>query len=114
MINQPIAEAVMATGKIKVITEGGTGYCKMEDGTLMCWGTESITRSSGQNLKTVTFPVAFSAVPTVQVTYVTGRPDIWSYSVYDKSKTGCVLCLYTSSSGSTNGEIGYLAIGRWK
>ena len=29
----------MATGKIeKVMNDSGSGYCKMPDGTLICWG----------------------------------------------------------------------------
>ena len=55
----------MATGKIeKVMNDSGSGYCKMPDGTLTCWGTISvpyptaITNATGKFLLTSIFPLS--------------------------------------------------------
>ena len=106
----------MATGTItKVIPTSGTGYCKMPDGTLICWGKKAVARNSGQNFTTDSFPVSFISEPTGFCTYMTGHPEIWLATVTDLTTTNIEMVLYnTGGTTSGNGNLYWIAIGRWK
>ena len=94
---------------------GGDGYCKMPDGTLLQWGSKSISREAGSNTANATFALAFVSDPQVFASYMTGHPEIWHYSVANKSTTGCTLELYNEGSSASGGAtIFYFAVGRWK
>ena len=93
----------------------GAGYCKMPDGTLICWGSESITRAAGVNTANAVFAQTFYSAPIVTVNYLTGRPDLWYCSAQGTTTSGTTLTMYNSGSSSgTAGTIEYIAVGRWK
>lgn len=94
--------------------ESGAGYCKMPDGTLLCWGSAPITRNAGVNTVQVTFPKTFAANPNVFLSYPTGRPELWPCSAYGANPTSATLTLYTESGASGDATIYYMAVGRWK
>lgn len=101
----------MASGTInKMTAESGTGYCKMPDGTLMCWGTVSVAAGTWNVI--ATFPVPFADT---------------GYTVVDTERCNTtiainVLAIKTNvdrvSFGLTRNDLAfdieYLAIGRWK
>ena len=109
----------MATGTIeKVTTTGGSGYCKLPDGTLICWGT---VENGSDGYGEVTFPVAF-----INKTYAfNATPG------YDSSHRNFDYRVFASVNATTNGivyfrqmsmDMAYTspamahwqAIGRWK
>ena len=106
----------MAESKIqKVISDSGTGYCKMPDRTLIQWGVSPITRNAGANYVTATFPISFIDIPVGFVNCVTGHPEIWMASIPVTTKTTIQCCLYNGGSAiSSSSEIWWIAIGRWK
>ena len=115
----------MATGTIaKVTNNSSTGYCKMPDGTLICWGNYSASArstSAAGNLYTtgafnpnITFPVAFVAEPSVMIT--PGSGDAYSIvlvSIYSKTAITSVT-LGRPNSGSLYPTFSWVAVGRWK
>lgn len=114
----------MASGIIeKLSNDSANGYCKFPDGTLMCWGTfhggSYATTQEGSLYVAVlslsiTFPVAFSAKPTVMFS-----PSDDPYSIpatgVEYSTTGITkLGLARPNSGNIYPEFSWFAIGRWK
>lgn len=85
----------------------GTGYTKMADGTLICWGT--LANQTEDNV-TITFPIGFSAYPTVVASTGAGsvRTPIYVEQV-DQTK----FVIHRATSGS-NIWLRWIAIGRWK
>lgn len=109
----------MATGKIENVTiVGGSGYCKMPDGTLMCWG--SATNSGGY--VSVPFPVAFiNGGPDTFIAtpkYTTEYPKL-DYRTIAQASTNVSGVINFKQLGSTasytdSAVSDWLAIGRWK
>lgn len=100
----------------KVIPTGGSGYCKLPDGTMICWGLES--KKSGD---AVSFAQTFYSPPVVFV----DPADSNSNNVFDarasaRTTSGFTLHCARTSTGGTTGEFTttinyiYLAVGRWK
>lgn len=101
----------MASGKIEKITsESGAGYCKMPDGTLICWG--SVLIETGAWSADVSLPASFANIAyavvdtprcntTVAVNVLVGKTDVDKFTFYMTRNDLAV-------------EIDYLAIGRWK
>lgn len=101
----------MASGKIeKVTSESGAGYCKMPDGTLICWGSVSV--EAGAWSADVSLPASFANTAyavvdaprcntTVAVNVLVG-------------KTGVDKFIFYMTRNDLAVEIDYLAIGRWK
>lgn len=87
----------------------GSSYLKMPDGTLICWGSASI---SGTYAANVYFPVAFVDTSyIVQVTWVANSTDVQNTAALDKH-TGYVYVNRIRNSGTVSFQ--WLAIGRWK
>ena len=114
----------MATGKIeKVMNDSGSGYCKMPDGTLMCWGTfsgEGYAATQVGSLYVVelslsiTFPVAFSAKPAVMFS-PSGDPYSIPAEGVEYSTTGITkLGVVRPTRGNIFPNFSWFAIGRWK
>ena len=114
----------MASGIIeKLSNDSASGYCKFPDGTLMCWGTFSggnyATHQEGSLYVailslSITFPVAFSAKPTVMFS-PGGNPYNIPTSSVAYSTTGITkLGLARPNSGNIYPEFSWLALGRWK
>ena len=106
----------------------GTGYCKMPDGTLMCWGVLSglsprnLTGTPAGSLyyhtytANVTFPISFVDLPSISVTRLTGRVCAISWVVTDTT----TFSSFDTLSGQQTIEstrklaVSWQAIGRWK
>jgi len=87
----------------------GTGYSKMADGTLICWGTlQNVTAARTE----ITYPVSFSAYPTVVAS--TGAGNIRT-PIYVETVDRAKFSIYRYDGGSTSGIwLRWIAIGRWK
>lgn len=86
----------------------GTGYSKMADGTLICWGT---LQNQTALVTSITFPIEFAVgLPTVVASTGAGGTRVPIY-VEDVTYTG--FTIYRASSGSGI-WLRWIAIGRWK
>lgn len=111
-----------------IVNTSGSGYCKMPDGTLLCWGSISVSQtnvdtawgsfyeSSEINISSVSFPVPFASTPTLLLR-LRVSPVAFLEDKITASTTGL-----SGSFHMTRPTIGYncagsiywLAIGRWK
>lgn len=97
-------------------------YIKFPDGTLICYryGTANlITDSTFGNLfvsasTTLTFPLAFIALPTVMPTCTGNYEYTWAVQMTAPTITYCKLSVVSSFGLNGVGNPGYTAIGRWK
>ena len=115
----------MASGIIeKVISDSGTNYCKMPDGTLIQWGY-SIPGYANPNIATsrITFPIAFTAQPSVCLTVGDAQHAFQELAANAKvgslTKNAFTISYQDpagqfQSDGSYIKPIYWLAIGRWK
>lgn len=95
----------MASGTInKTVNESGTGYCKMPDGTLFCYGTTYCNVGT----TTINFSPSFTAEPSVCFSQVTASPTMYIYTV--EVTTDHVAFVNTSTAGV---YLKWQAIGRW-
>lgn len=95
------------------------GYCKMPDGTLICWGNgylDSIPADSFTTEVSAIFPIHFITEPSVTATvlkwddprrFVVGIKSLSIYSVQIRVGNN-------NSSQITEVELLWQAIGRWK
>lgn len=122
----------MAIGKIKKVTnDSGSGYCKMPDGTMIQWGTASITSGTFINTNTgssgmwdlscnFTFPFSFAAGSSPRVfgtaKYSTGHMIPVGFFSSSATTAACELYDFYQRvpSASTPYYIEWTAIGRWK
>lgn len=108
---------VTFTGNVDGINESDSDYCKMPDGTLICWGSVSNT---AQGYGVMTFPVAFISVPNVTATpyYSSGGGGLNCRVIVQPTTTGGNIYFRqltsTAISTETNQQAYYIAIGRWK
>lgn len=110
---------------------GGSGYCKLPDGTMFCWGNKSYSfagktasQSAGSKFwyiefaEDVAFPEAFYAKPVLTITKTEGSvtaPVGWvSYTASKITEVDFAFPAEPNLSGSNNATVGWLAIGRWK
>lgn len=103
----------------------GDGYIKYPDGTMICYGTSTVSSPSlsdyysfckRTNLNTVTFPQEFISTPSITIQ----NKDFGSFSSTISSSSTTDFSYYcftypsaTSSSGIV-ATIDYMAIGKWK
>ena len=104
--------------------QSGSKYCKLPDGTLICWGNYSGGQrstsdvgglySTGAFNPGITFPVKFASQPAVTIT--PGSGDAYAIvlvSIY--STTGITsVTLGRPNSGNLYTIFSWIAIGRWK
>lgn len=113
--------------EIAEANDSGTNYCKMPDGTLMCWGsfdtgTLNANVAWGSLYETpaisvsVAFPVRFSIAPCVWYKCRTTSSQCFLEDATIVSTTGIggSIYLYRPSSTSVSAFVQWLAIGRWK
>lgn len=107
----------MASGTItKVIPDGGTGYCKIPDGTLLQWGSGSVTTGSGttEGTEWVAFPTPFYGNVNVQWSWIYSsynrRMHVQAFSVNGFTMAAAAL----SGSGGVACSFSWFAVGRWK
>lgn len=106
----------MATSTIQqVMNTSGINYCKMPDGTLICWGNVTITNvaANSTGATTVTFPISFISTPKIVVSVGTGSPLQRFASFGNESATGFTFYIGVVSASTAMGGH-YIAIGRWK
>lgn len=101
-------------------------FLRFSDGTQMCWHTVTLAQVSSASLyKLWTFPIAFSAAPTVSATlidngtYTPGRGSLGAGGV-DNPPTTTTVELFQSrdATGSNFGvsdtiDFSVMAVGRW-
>ena len=113
----------MATGTItKVVNDSNTGYCKMPDGTLICWGEADpvgSTTSWGSLYAidatvNITFPVAFSTLPFVSFMCDANASFIFLNSLYDLTHITRVSWVRQTTATNNTVHTRWFAIGRWK
>ena len=115
----------MATGKIeKLLNLNGSNtngnYCKMPDGTMLCWMSEQRSIAGGITSFTWTFPASFSAAPVIFSGFHSDSAD-QSFArikaVGDPNNIGtssATIRLYNDTGSSRIPYLNLLAIGRWK
>lgn len=98
------------------LNDSGAGYCKMPDGTLICWGSVSGAASGN----TINFPVSFKGQPIISVIpyYNAGTTIRCIFSVAEVTAASAhVYAWDTSTDAASTSEtlfFDWLAIGRWK
>lgn len=98
------------------LNESGAGYCKMPDGTLICYGT-ALNVSSGA---TINFSVSFTGSPELIITpyYNSGATIRCIFSVSEVTAQSAHVYAWDTStnaaSTSTTLVFDWVAIGRWK
>ena len=110
----------MASGKTeKVTSESGAGYCKMPDGTLICWGFNLLDSNGSVQIG---FPLAFSAAPAVTAQWSFGSNgnasgDAAALKIYNVAATSFRATIggnVPTGSGWNKLGVQWIAIGRWK
>lgn len=119
----------MASGVIpKTNVDGGNGYMKLPDGTLLCWGTISVpypmaisnawgsVYESGKNDVSRNFPVAFVSNPELIVSLKSSPVSFLENNLTASTTgiSGSYWLMRPQSATLNNGFISWLAIGRWK
>ena len=116
----------MSTGLVDQIFDylgndvGDSYYCKLPNGTLICWGSVNFTNAStGVQKVSKAYPHEFISSPYVVASWrdTTSTPNHmdYVYSCSDNStpKTTCVLAAKRLATGYA-WLAHYIAIGRWK
>lgn len=126
IISQQNAENGVASGTIqKVIPDSGNGYCKMPDGTLICWNR--VSTGSGYSINSAwgslyesnnyvslgSWAHAFTSTPVVliQVDAIAG----WTEKAQNVTATSAgETKIVWATAGTGNFGINVIGIGRWK
>ena len=113
----------MASGIIeKLSNDSANGYCKFPDGTLICWGSVTVS-SSYQSWGAmyvsdadpdVTFPVPFLSEPALSVTCKAKVSGIIVNAVCTATKWNQVAIMRQTSGTNLSVPLSYIAVGRWK
>jgi phage-related protein len=86
----------------------GSDYCKMPDGTLICYGSFT---SSGEWSHSITFAQAFTSVPVLLGTIaVNSATNVWFTAMSANTTSGTFTFITTAETKTVT----WLAIGRWK
>lgn len=109
-------DAAGAVANLGLTTDSAANYCKMPDGTLICWG--SAINSGGYI--SVPFPVAFTNAPVFIATpkYTSEYPKL-DYRTIAQATTNVSGVINFKQLDSTvsytdNAVSDWIAIGRWK
>ena len=74
----------MATGTItKVMNDSNTGYCKMPDGTLICWGEFTTNRSQ---YSVTANGAMYAATATVNISFAKEFISQWIFKYIDQER----------------------------
>lgn len=111
----------MATSTIeKVTNDSGPDYCKMPDGTQMCWGRISFPNAAvGIQDASQNYPVTFVAVPRVIVSWDDNASVVGTYfsalSTNNTDNTASQLHVWANRiKTGYKWYANWIAIGRWK
>ena len=101
----------MATGSMeKVTNNSGSGYCKMPDGTLICYGSATVAANGYTG--SVAYPVPFMDTDYSIVIAPYNSTNVLSfYAPQDMTKNGCEI---TRQPITNTNAFRYIAIGHWK
>ena len=110
---------------LPVAADSGSGYCKMPDGTLMCWGVVSISgvdinKAWGQVYESarldlgVTFPMPFTSRPVLALQQSVSPAGWIETADWTTTGIGGYYLVRPTPAIGTSGRISWLAIGRWK
>lgn len=107
--------------------ESSNNYCKMPDGTLMCWGSFSTGTLNANNAwgslyetpaisVSVTFPVRFAEAPCVwyKCRTTSSQCMLEDATIVSTTGIGGSIYLYRPTSATVAAFVQWLAIGRWK
>lgn len=95
--------------------QSGNGYCKMADGTLICYGIEKTSISASTTVDiSITFPVAFVSSPTIIVSKLAHVPTVFDLSTENHTTTGFTARANNSYSSALTLNMSWVAIGRWR
>lgn len=112
-LNKPSASDVGAYSTSQwTLNSNVTGYCKMPNGTIMQWGTVTITPTAADTLTSlaITFPTTFpTACRSVQVTAHSTVPNRLTQSAANATNSG--FDIYMTRTNTTNTIYFWLAIG---
>lgn len=91
------------------------GYVRFADGTQICWQVHSNPSWTGSNntSATWTYPAAFSAIPVVNPTILTGLPNQFNASVSGQTATSAPIFTGGTTSSGGPATTYVTAIGRW-
>jgi len=112
ILNQNITDAI----------ESGTGYIKYNDGTMICYGSETGTGTlydywtnfDRLSKSGFTFAETFVSIPVVNAITKSGSASL-SIGVENISITGFDATIYKpKNTSNTNYNFDYVAIGKWK
>lgn len=98
----------------------GSGYCKLPDGTLICYGRVQFpsTEAESNSTQSVTFSPAFTTRPAVTVSPVreaAQTPYLFPVSVYTVSASEVTFAFSNRYDVTvSNMYADWIAIGRWK
>ena len=113
----------MASGIIeKLSNDSANGYCKFPDGTLMCWGSVTVSSSyqswgamyvSDVN-PNVTFTIPFTEKPELSVTCSSKSSGVIVNAVCTATQWNQVAIMRQTAGTNLSVSLSYIAIGRWK
>ena len=110
----------MAESVIKQMSNNsGSGYCRMPDGTLICWGSTNISVSANsrtaKSVGTETFISKPAVTATIQTYGISGNGSTtFAINVSNITTTSITILVGNTASTSANLDVDYIAIGRWK
>ena len=106
----------MATESIKKVSnDSASGYCRMPDGTLIEWGSFSVSIGANTYIESeLAFPIEFYNAPSLALTpQIWSNPADYSWVVRSASQSNPTLRLGNRGSATTVKWL-WIAIGRWK
>ena len=103
---------------LPISNDSSTNYCKMPDGTLIQWGSETFTNlaASSTGDAEADYPIPFESVPRAFVTVANSSlPHQFIACVQNYgSKSKIRIRVRNGYSSATTVTVNWLAIGRWK
>lgn len=102
---------------IERVNASGSNYIRYESGLQICWGTVTVTPSSGGNpfnhsgSATVTFPASFISTPMVFAN-INENAGYWNAVCQARSTTGATISVGGYNTNQHNAQ--YFAVGKWK
>ena len=96
--------------------QSGNGYCKMADGTLLCYGSKAVAfTDTGTEDVTLTFAIPFATSPICVCSRCATESTQYEEAYAMSWTTTDITIRYRNYfAGQNNVYAAYLAIGRWK
>ena len=123
-ITQSDVTAVSNGGLNDVKNETGANYCKMPDGTLICWGSKQATYDANNafwggswyygDLGSVVFPERFYGLPSTSFTKIAGADLFFLGVEQNDTQISHIYIARPTSETQITSTISWTAVGRWK